>query len=433
MRKEAMFRITAVILCLCVFGLQGCQKAPEASDSGGISHAQGETDRKVQEILGGEVPSEGETAPESEGLQEGAPSVGETAPEGGSLQEGASAEETAPAGGFYEGVIGTGENRLAISARIPQIPGALYRITLGINEEMDEDTVLDLLDSREGSIRDTSREYLANLEEIDRNNTSDPEKVLYSLFGDHSAVERKDGKREASVSRGTCAYYKDYALYDRFFEIETKVRAREDLQVSPEEMDEGDFSANDAAGILMDKLKSVGIDEISLGEVLKYEDAHGCCYEFAFTPSYDGTGIVYEKMSTGFGEIYPKGFALIFGEGAAEVSLTDFCGQIRSREAIEIISFDQAVRLLGQYLDGGMIRSKGQNVLNTVKLEYYPLPNPSPKPDEIEYREELELVPVWHFYTPLGEYLEGLWAGEYEDGVSNILVNAVTGELEWSE
>ena len=62
MRKEVMFRITAVILCLCMFGLQGCQKAPEASDSGGISHAQGETDRKVQEILGGEVPSEGETA-----------------------------------------------------------------------------------------------------------------------------------------------------------------------------------------------------------------------------------------------------------------------------------------------------------------------------------------------------------------------------------
>ena len=433
MRKEVMFRITAVILCLCVFGLQGCQKAPEASDSGGIPHAQGETDRKVQEILEGEVPSEGETAPESEGLQEGAPSVGETAPEGGSLQEGASAEETASEGGFYEGVIGTGENRLAISARIPQIPGTLYRITLGINEKMDEDTVLDLLDSREGSSRDTSQEYLANLEEIDRNNTSGPEKVLYSLFGDHSAIERKDGKREASVSRGTCAYYKDYALYDRFFEIETKVRAREDLQVSPEEMDEGDFSADDAAGILMDKLKSVGIGEISLGEVLKYEDAHGCCYEFAFTPSYDGTGIVYEKMSTSFGEIYPKGFALIFEEGAAEVDLTDFCGQIRSREAVEIISFDQAVRLLGQYLDGGMIRSKGQNVLNTVKLEYYPLPNSSPKPDEIEYREELELVPVWHIYTPLGEYLEGLWAEEYEDGISNILVNAVTGELEWAE
>ena len=417
MRKEAMFRITAVILCLCVFGLQGCQKAPEASDSGGISHAQGETDRQVQEILEGEAPSVGETAPESGSLQGGAPSAG----------------ETAPAGGFYEGVIGTGENRLAISARIPQIPGALYRITLGINEKMDEDTVLDLLDSREGSIRDTSREFLANLGEIDRNNTSGPEKVLYSLFGDHSAIARKDGKREASVSRGTCAYYKDYALYDRFFEIETKVRAREDLQVSPEEMDEGDFSADDAAGILMDKLKSVGIGEISLGEVLKYEDAHGCCYEFAFTPSYDGIGIVYEKMSTSFGEIDPKGFALIFEEGAAEISLTDFCGQIRSREEAEIISFDQAVRLLGQYLDGGVIRSKGQNVLNTVKLEYYPLPNPSPKPDEIEYREELELVPVWHIYTPLGEYLEGLWAGEYEDGVSNILVNAVTGELEWSE
>ena len=416
MRKEVMFRITAVLLCLCVFGLQGCQKAPEASDSGGISHAQGETDKQVQEILEGEVPSEGETVPESGGLQEGVPSAEETASEG-----------------VYEGVIGTGENRLAISARIPQIPGALYRITLGINEEMDENTVLDLLDSREGSIRDTSREFLANLGEIDRNNTSGPEKVFYSLFGDHSAIEKKDGKREAFVSRGTCAYYKDYALYDRFFEIETKMRAREDLQVSPEEMDEGDFSANDAAGILMDKLKSVGVGEISLGEVLKYEDAHGCCYEFAFTPSYDGIGIVYEKMSTSFGEIYPKGFALIFGEGAAEISLTDFCGQIKSREEAEIISFDQAVRLLGQYLDGGMIRSKGQNVLNTVKLEYYPLPNPSPEPDEIEYREELELVPVWHIYTPLGEYLEGLWAGEYEDGVSNILVNAVTGELEWAE
>ena len=68
-----------------------------------------------------------------------------------------------------------------------------------------------------------------------------------------------------------------------------------------------------------------------------------------------------------------------------------------------------------------------------MKLEYYPLPNPSPEPDEIEYREELELVPVWHIYTPLGEYLEGLWAEEYEDGISNILVNAVTGELEWAE
>ena len=61
-------------------------------------------------------------------------------------------------------------------------------------------------------------------------------------------------------------------------------------------------------------------------------------------------------------------------------------------------------------------------------MNYYPIPNPAPALDGIEYKPELVLTPVWHIYMPLDEYVEG----DYGDAVgpTHICVNAVTGELE---
>ena len=61
---------------------------------------------------------------------------------------------------------------------------------------------------------------------------------------------------------------------------------------------------------------------------------------------------------------------------------------------------------------------------NRAELKYYPVPNPAPTPHEIEYKPELVLIPIWHIYMPLDEYVEGLY-----EGPSTICINAITGEL----
>ena len=74
-------------------------------------------------------------------------------------------------------------------------------------------------------------------------------------------------------------------------------------------------------------------------------------------------------------------------------------------------------------LDSGIIDADENMTYDRVELNYYPVPNPSPKPDEIEYKTELELIPIWRIYMPLDEYVSGAY-----NGTSAICINAVTGE-----
>lgn len=111
----------------------------------------------------------------------------------------------------------------------------------------------------------------------------------------------------------------------------------------------------------------------------------------------------------------------------AEVTLIDFCGKAVDKEPVTLLSFEQILKILEQYLDNGMIESQGKITYDRVELNYYPVPNSAPAPDEIEYKPELLLTPIWHIYIPLDEYVDEGYAETSEP--AHICVDAVTGEL----
>ena len=127
------------------------------------------------------------------------------------------------------------------------------------------------------------------------------------------------------------------------------------------------------------------------------------------------------------GQVFPSGFGFVTEEGVADVNLMDFCGKVANKEPVTVISFEQVLKILEQYLDNGMIVSDGTIIYDRVELNYYPVPNPAPDPDAIEYKSELTLTPIWHIYMPIDEYVDGGY--DYASGPSHICVNAVTGEL----
>ena len=47
---------------------------------------------------------------------------------------------------------------------------------------------------------------------------------------------------------------------------------------------------------------------------------------------------------------------------------------------------------------------------------------------EIEYKPELELIPIWHIYMSLDDYIE--YDAGPDGALFNICINAVTGEIE---
>ena len=125
------------------------------------------------------------------------------------------------------------------------------------------------------------------------------------------------------------------------------------------------------------------------------------------------------------GQVRPDGWAEVPQEGVAEVSLNNFCGKAVRQDPVTALSFEQVLKILEQYLDGGMIESDGRINYDRVELNYYPAPT-APALDGIEYKPELVLTPMWHIYVPIDEYVDS-----YGDAVgpSHICVNAVTGEL----
>lgn len=399
-RKSLCFTMAAV---LCMFGLTGCQKAPDVVEKNGIMHAQGNMEKQVQGIAAED-----------------------------SLQAGDGLDKEA---GQYQGTVGTGNNIININAEIPALPAQLYTITLKSDEGLDKNALLAFLDSESGSVEDTSEEYLKEIEENDRYNSTpdgNGERFLYSKFGDHSANRLGDGKKEASFSGHTSAYYLDYGLREKYFEVYSKDEgyskdAKETL-VSQEGMDEGSFSAGRAKEILLDKLKAVGVSELAFQKIYYIEGDDSSFYQMEFVPAYDGIAVDIGADSYALGQVSPNGFAIVSEEGVAEVTLTNFCGSVTDKASVTAISFEQVLEILEQYLDSGILKSDGTIIYDRVELNYYPVPNPAPAMNEIEYKTELVLTPIWHIYMPLDEYVEGDYGNAV--GPVHICVNAITGELE---
>ena len=371
MRKNILSMTMAVIFC--VSALSGCQKAPEVSDDNGIQHAQSTLDQQISDIVE-EMPQE---APRQQ------------------------------SGGVYEGTIGTTDNKMNISAQIPAIPENVYQITLKPNDGMDMDALTAFLDSASSNIEDTSEELSEEMEAAEIANTTGDEPVFYSLFGDHSALRLSDGNKTAEFARHTWAYYVDNDLKEKCFAIYGGDTT--ETLITPDKMGDGSFSAERAKEILLDKLRAVGVSEITLDRIYYNEDSDYSYYEINFSPAYDGIKVDIGFNAYSLGQVWPNGYAIVSKDGVAEMNLGDFCGKVVDKEPVETISFEQVVKILGQYLDSGMIEADGTMTYNRVELKYYPVPNPAPTPHEIEYKPELVLIPIWHIYMPLDEYVEGLY------------------------
>ena len=396
MRKGILPAAMAVILC--VFALIGCQEAPDAVEGNGILHAQGDLERQVQEIAGADTQertSTGTVADAQERMQSGTATDAQGQTQAGTAADIQGQTQTGAGAGWYQGTVGTGDHKINISAEVPVIPDKLYIITLKPDEGLDRDVLLAFLDSDSGNVEDTSQELLREIEEGDRYNSigdESGERFLYSRFGDHSATRLDDGTKEASFAYHTWAYYVDNALREKCFGIFGGNYS--ETLITPDRMDEGSFPADRAREILLDKLAAIGVD---IG-----------------------------SDSYALGQVFPNGYAYVSQEGVAEVSLMNFCGKKAAEEPATALSFEQILKILEQYLDNGMIQSDGKITYDRVELNYYPVPNPAPL-DEMEYKSELVLTPIWHIYMPIDEYVDGGYGDAA--GPSHICVNAVTGEL----
>lgn len=395
MKRKLLPMAAACVLCASV--LFSCEKTPKAVQGEGIMHAQGKVEQNVKDIVASDKRRE---QPRTE----------------------QPADNTPPQTSYrYEGTIGTKENRINISAEVPAIPENIHKITLKPNDGLDKDTLLAFLDSDSADIKDMSEECRKEMESVEISNTTGDEPVFYSNFGDHSALKFSDGNKEASFTYHTGAGYIDNALIEKCHSIYGS--GLTETLITPDRMDEGSFSANDAEKILLDKLKVLGISEVAFDEIYYDEGAGYSFYTMRFSPAYDGIKLDIGHNSYGFGQVCPNGYAHISEEGVAELGLHAFCGKIEDKEPVEIISFEQALEVLEQYLDSGIIEADENMTYDRVELNYYPVPNPSPKLGEIEYKTELELIPIWCIYMPLDEYVSGAY-----NGTSAICINAITGE-----
>lgn len=385
MRKNRLqLKMMAVF---CVFAFTGCQKVPDGVEGNGIMHAQGDLERQVQDIAGTDVRER--------------------------------------AAGQYQGTVGTGDNKININAEIPPIPDNMYIITLEPDDGLDMDALRVFLDSESGVIEDTSQALCNEIEENDRyNNTVNEynERLLYTKFGDHSALRLSDGTKEASFAYHTAASYVDNELREKCLEAYDKDT---ETLITWDKMEEGSFSANKAREILLDKVKAVGVSELAFKNIYYVEGSDYSFYNMEFVPVYDGIEVGIGSDSVSLGQVWPNGCASVTQEGVAELNLIDFCGKAADKEPVTAISFEQVLKILAQYLDSGMIESDGKIIYDRVELNYYPVPNPTPS--EIEYKSQLVLMPMWHIYIPIDEYVNG----GYDNAVgrSHICVNAVTGEL----
>ena len=384
--RNKVFKLVVVTILMSI-GICGCQKAPERSANRDILHAKDSVEDEMAAIV-----NESESAMEND------------------MQE-------------ISSTIGTGDNVITIRAQMPDVPQNVYNMVLGENETLTKDVLTEFLGSETGNIKDLSEEAQKEMEQIKEENEQGEERAEYSVFGNAPIYKLSDEQKTASFSYGTGAYYQDELLYEKC----TSIYKSADETVL-EEADSKNVYMN-AEKILLAKLSLIGMTEIDIYKITQYQKENVTFYEIEFTPSYEGMGIVHEFGSITSGEIFPSGKAWICEESIATLSLEACIGKVETQEKCEtVLSWSQIEKILETNLNSGKINGSNKVVLTEVEFLYYPIY----KEDE----NKLELVPVWHIYTPMSVWTknEELAEAFTENGsIWSICVNAVSGEIVRSE
>ena len=376
-----------VVTMLMAVGICGCQKAPESSADGDILHAKDSVEDEVAAIV-----NESESEMEND------------------MQE-------------INSIIGTGDNAIRIQAQMPDVPQNVYHMVLSENEALTKDLLTEFLESETGNIKDLSEVAQKEMEQSKAENEQGEERAVFSVFGNAPIYKLSDEQKTASFSYGTGAYYQDELLYEKCASI---------YRLADETVLEEADSENvymEAEEILLAKLSQIGMAEIDIYKITQYQKENVIFIEVEFTPSYEGMGVVHEFGSIASGEIFTSGKAWICEESIATLSLDACLGKVETREQCEtVLSWGQIEKILETLLNSGKINGSNKAVLTEVELLYYPIY----KEDE----NKLELVPVWHIYTPMSVWMENEELAEafVADGsIWSICVNAVSGEIVRSE
>ena len=300
-------------------------------------------------------------------------------------------------------IIGTGDNVIRIRAQMPDVPQNVYHMVTGENETLTKELLTGFLESETGNIKDLSEEAQKEMEQF--------------------KAENGQGEERAVFSYGTGVYYQDEFLYKKC----AAVYKSADETVLKEADNEKVYSK--AEKILLAKLSRTGLAEIDIYKITKYQYESVTFYETEFTPSYGGMGVVYETGSVASGEIFPSGKAWICEESIVTLSLNAAAGKVEAQEKCgKVLSWSQIEKILETHLSSGKIKGSSKAVLTEAEFLYYPVYK--------EDKNKLELVPVWHIYTPMSAWMENEELAEafVEDGsVWSICVNAVSGEIVRSE
>ncbi|MCX4271485.1 MAG: hypothetical protein OSJ71_04405 [Acetatifactor sp.] len=376
-----------VVTMLMVVSVCGCQKAPESSANGDILHAKDSVEDEVAAIV-----NEPKSAAEND------------------MQA-------------INSVIGTGDNVIRIQAQMPDVPQDVYNMVLGENDTLTKDVLKEFLRSETGNIKDLSEEAQREMEQSKADNEQGEERAVFSVFGNAPIYKLSDEQKTASFSYGTGAYYQDELLYEKCASIYKSA----DETVLEEADSETVYM--EAEKILSAKLSQTGMAEIDIYKITQYQHESVTFYEIEFTPSYQGMGVIHEFGSITSGEIFPSGKAWICEESIVTLSLNACLGKAETQEKCgTVLSWSQIEKILETHLNSGKISGSNKAVLTEVEFLYYPIF----KEDE----NKLELVPVWHIYTPMSAWMENEELAEafVANGSSwSICVNAVSGEIVRSE
>lgn len=377
----------AVVTMLMSVGICGCQKASESSANGDILHAKDSVEDEVAAIV-----NQSQSTTQND------------------VQE-------------INSVIGTKDNVIRIQAQMPDVPQEVKTIVLGENETLTKDVLKEFLGSETGNIKDLSEEAQKEIEQSKAENEQGEERAVFSIFGNAPIYKLSDQQKTASFSYGTGAYYQDELLYEK---CATIYKSADETVL--EEADSKNIYM-EAEKILLAKLSKIGMTEIDIYKITKYQYESVTFYEIEFTPSYDGLGVAHEFGSIASGEIFLLGTAWICEESIATLSLDDCLGKVETQEKCEtVLSWGQIEKILEIYLNSGKINGSNQAVLTKATFLYYPIY----KEDE----NKLELVPVWHIYTPMSAWMENeelTQAFAANGSIWSICVNAVSGEIVRSE
>ena len=377
----------AVVTMLMAVGICGRRKALESTANGDILHAKDSVEEEVGAIVN---ESESET---EEDMQE------------------------------INSIIGTGDYVIRIQAQMPEVPQDVKTIVLGENETLTKEVLTEFLGSETGNIKDLSEEAQREIEQSNAENGQGEERAIFSAFGNAPVYQLFDGQKTAGFSNGTGEYYQDELLYEKCASIYKSA----DETVLEEADSETVYM--EAEKILLAKLSKIGMTEIDIYKITQYQYESVTFYEIEFTPSYDGLGVAHEFGSIASGEIFPSGKAWICEESIATLSLDACLGKVETREQCEtVLSWGQIEKILETYLNSGKINGSNQTVLTEAAFLYYPVF----KEDE----NKLELVPVWHIYTPMSAWMENeelTQAFAANGSIWSICVNAVSGEIVRSE